>query len=172
MKKIDKKYNEYVIHLDQKSNWKNKEVNGKFYFGVIVSLKNCNIENKRIAKYVGFSKFLNRSSESLQILSDNYKGNKPMRIDLHLILDDEENVEHDFSNSDILSKNSASISNLRKLHNYNLYHYSITNPIINFEFIETVENTAPTLTNKEIEDNFNFGKLLGNELCQALRNIN
>ncbi|WP_246838322.1 hypothetical protein [Leptospira meyeri] len=172
MKKIDITYNEYVIHLERKSNWKNKEVNGKFYDGIIDSLKKCNLQNKRIAEYTGYSKFLNSSSESLQILSDNYKGNKPLRIDLHLILDDEETAGDSTNYSDNIPQHSSSKKYSKKLHNYNLYHYSITNPLINFEFMETIEYTAPTLTNKEIEDNFNFGKLFGNELCEALTYIN
>ncbi|EMY71671.1 hypothetical protein [Leptospira vanthielii] len=172
LKKIDNSYNEYVIHIENKFNGRSKKNSLGIYSGIIDSLKKCSIQNKRIYRYIGFSKFLNNSSESLQILSDEYQGNQPKRIDLHLILDDEESAGDLYNNSDQLSKHSSSKYNSKKLHNYNLYHYSITNPLINFEFIENIEYVGPSLNNNEPEEYLAFGKILGTELCEALKSIN
>ncbi|TGM81100.1 hypothetical protein [Leptospira bouyouniensis] len=172
LRKINKKYDEYVIHFEygfHVGRGVNPQI--KKQFGIRESLKKCIIQNKKITIYNGFSKFLNSSSESLTIISNNYIGNQPNRIDLHLILDDEETVGNPFNNPEQRSKDFSMKNNSRKLHNYNLYHYTITNPLINFEFMETIEYTTPSITNKELEDNFNFGKLFGEELCEALKNI-
>ncbi|MCW7490862.1 hypothetical protein [Leptospira meyeri] len=173
LKKIDKKYNEYVIHFEygfHAGRGGNPQI--KIQSGIVNSLKNCHIQDKRIFRYIGFSKFLNSHSESLEILTNNYNGNLPKRIDLHLILDEKETVGNSYSNSDHISKHSSLKNNPKKLHNYNLYYYSITNPLINFEFLENIEYISPRFTDYELEDNYNFGKLFGIELCEVLKNIN
>lgn len=169
LKKLNKGYNEYVIHFERITNWETKEINGKVHVGIIYSLKNCNLKNKRISRYVGFSKFLNSSSEELQILSNNLNGITPIRLDLQLILDD---IVTSVDSMNNLSANSATKTYSRNIYNFNLYHYSITDPLINFEFKETVTFTSPTFTNKQLEDYFILGKLVGNELCNALNNLN
>ncbi|MCW7498540.1 hypothetical protein ND860_18540 [Leptospira levettii] len=172
LKKIDKIYNEYVIHFEFGFyGGRGPSPQIKKQLGIIDSLKNCSIPNKRLIIYKGFSKFLNSSSESLLILSDNYKGNKLKRIDLHLILDDKEILDDSVNKLNPISRFSFSNKITKKLHNYNIYHYPITNPIINFEFIETVESASPSFTDRELEDNSEFGKIFGIDVCEALNNI-
>ncbi|MCW7532368.1 hypothetical protein [Leptospira soteropolitanensis] len=171
LKKIESRFNDYVIHFEYPFNRNNRKKSGYISNGIIDSLRKCQIINKRVNLYVGFSKFLNKSSESLNTLTDNSNSNKLNRFDLHLILDDEQNIENLIPQSNLLSKKYQSNDDKKKLINFNLYHYSISKPMINFEFLESAKYVAPRLEKEEFEEYFNFGKLIGTELCDALKNI-
>ncbi|TGM82434.1 hypothetical protein EHR01_06545 [Leptospira mtsangambouensis] len=171
LRNIDSNINDYVIHLGILGYIKTKNESGNIYRGIINSLKSCQIINKRISLYIGFSKFLNNSSETLEILSDNVMTKNINRIDLHFKFDDEQNIKNYNSISKINSENLDSKKYETTLLNYNLYHYSISNPIINFEFIENYTYVAPRLEKDALEEYFDFGKLIGRELCVALKNI-
>ncbi|GBF44600.1 putative lipoprotein [Leptospira ellinghausenii] len=172
LKKIDSNINDYVIHLELIGYGNTKNESGSLQSGIIDSLKSCQIINKRISKYVGFSKFLNNSSETLNILSDNItNNNKIKRIDLHLKFDDDENIKHFSSNTNKNSQYLDFDEYETKLLNFNLYHYSISNPILNFEFLENHKRVALRLEKVALVEYFDFGKLIGRELCVALKNI-
>ncbi|EMY60189.1 hypothetical protein [Leptospira terpstrae] len=171
LNKIDNRFNDYVIHFEYPFYRTNKKISGNINNGVIDSLKNCQIANKKINLYGGFSKFLNNSSESIYTLTDNTNNNKLIRIDLHLFLDDEQNIHNLIPQSKLLYDSIDPNDFQNKLINFNLYHYSLTNPILNFEFVENSKYTPPRLEKVELEEYLNFGKLVGKELCDALKNI-
>ncbi|XDD45280.1 hypothetical protein AB3N60_11185 [Leptospira sp. WS39.C2] len=159
--KINFEFDEIVLHFEFKIPARNPQKDPRYHLkeGIIENLKNCNIQKKIISIYTGYFQFLNYVSNDKLTLTDNFLTENPRRIDLTLI----------FLESDKWMFYSS--SNNTFIQNFELYFYSISNPLFHYEVLEKKHYEPFNFDENHLNDHHIFGSTLGKHLCSTLNEL-
>lgn len=159
--KIEIQFDEIVIHFDFQlpTSNKNNSTSSNLKEGIAEKLKDCQIKNKRISVYTGAFQFLNYVSKDKVTLNSNFLKENPKRLDITL------------KNLDTVKSKNYSSSNKTYIQNFELYFYSISNPLFYYEVLETRKEEPFNLEKNHLKDHFNFGLEFGEYICNTLKEL-